>query len=287
MAENLTDRMHRDWTSYHNEDTTDYHQRSRFSRLLSRKISDKNNQNYADQHHSSNSDFNDPSSSVVTHSNKSLHGNRGNSDASYDTDGALASHGGRSKHHRHTSENYEHLVTPRLSVRRPEEHASKLVKSVPIQSRLSQKTRSNGNASISTSQNHDDRDEDNHNERDSQRRRVRLSHRRLQQGTPTNGNHGARPVHPAGLVQHNRALAATPSAQPLRIIFMRHGERANQALGPDWFFRAFRTNTYRAYDQNLPFVLPKRRYDQAYEFDVPLTGEIHHSMRTIFDRINF
>ena len=65
--------------------------------------------------------------------------------------------------------------------------------------------------------------------------------------------------------------------QPLRIIFMRHGERANQALGPDWFTKAFRTNTYKAYDQNLPVnVTPKRRFDQAYEFDAPLTGKQIH-----------
>jgi hypothetical protein len=67
-------------------------------------------------------------------------------------------------------------------------------------------------------------------------------------------------------------MATTPSPQPLRIIFMRHSERANQALGSDWFNKAFRTNTYKAYDQNLPFILPKRRFDHAYEFDVPLTG---------------
>jgi hypothetical protein len=74
------------------------------------------------------------------------------------------------------------------------------------------------------------------------------------------------------LAQNISPLAATPSVQPLRIIFMRHSERANQALGPDWFNKAFRKNSYRAYDPNLPYILPKRRFEQAYEFDAPLTG---------------
>lgn len=268
MVENLTETMHRDWTGNQNE-ISDYNQRSRFSKLLSRKISD--NKNDQQQHHSSN---NDPSTFVGgTHSNKP-HGSRASLDVSYDTDGALGIHGNRTRHHRHTTENYEHLATPRLSLRRRDEQSSKLIKTIPLQPRLSQKTRPNPNPSSNTPQNHDDREENNHYDRDLKRRSIRVNHR-PQQAPPANGNHGQRPVHPTGLVQHNRTLAATPFVQPLRLIFMRHAERANQALGPEWFFRAFRTNTYRAYDQNLPFVLPKRRYDQDYEFDAPLTGKIY------------
>ncbi|CAF3476544.1 unnamed protein product [Rotaria socialis] len=71
--------------------------------------------------------------------------------------------------------------------------------------------------------------------------------------------------------RHDAVLAASISGQFLRLIFMRHSERANQALGADWFSKAFRTNTYKAYDQNLPISLPRRRFDEAYEFDTPLT----------------
>ncbi|CAF1090819.1 unnamed protein product [Didymodactylos carnosus] len=60
---------------------------------------------------------------------------------------------------------------------------------------------------------------------------------------------------------------------PLKLIFVRHSERANQALGPDWFSRAFdrRTGAYHPYDPKLPKILPSRRHFQAYEFDPPLT----------------
>ena len=262
MVEDLTERMHRDW-NMNNEEISDYNHRSNLSRLLSRKISD--------QHYSSNNDFDDPPSFIVRRTIKP-HGSRTSLDASYDTDGALGTNGRRSKQHRHTTDNYEHLVTPRLSTRRNEEQSSKLIKTVPIQGRLSLRIRTNTNTPSGFSQNQDDREDDTlYPDGDANHRPIRRS-RRVRQGVPTNGNHGAHPIPPTGLVQHNRALAPTPSVPPLRIIFMRHGERANQALGPDWFFKAFRTNTYRAYDQNLPFILPKRRFDQAYEFDAPLTG---------------
>lgn len=259
--EDLTERMHRDW-NMNNDETSDYNHRSPFSRLLSRKISDKNN----NQHYLSNNDFDEPSSSSNIRRTIKPHGSL---DASYDTDGALGSSGRRSKQHRHTTGNYEHLATPRLSTRRNEEQSSKLVKNVPVQERLSLRIRTNTNTPSGFSQNPDDRDEDGfYPDGDGNHRPNRRSHR-VRQGVSTNGNHG---VPPTGLAQHNRALPSTPSVQPLRIIFMRHGERANQALGPDWFFKAFRTNTYRAYDQNLPFILPKRRFDDDYQFDAPLTG---------------
>lgn len=62
------------------------------------------------------------------------------------------------------------------------------------------------------------------------------------------------------------------SRKPLRFIFIRHGERINQALGPDWFSKAFHTRKYHAYDKNLPLVLPKRNSHLCFQFDTPLTG---------------
>ncbi|CAF1562262.1 unnamed protein product [Didymodactylos carnosus] len=67
----------------------------------------------------------------------------------------------------------------------------------------------------------------------------------------------------------------------MRIIFVRHSERANQALGPDWFLRAFdqRTGVYHPYDMNLPKFLPKRQRFQAFRFDPPLTVRGLHLAR--------
>jgi hypothetical protein len=193
-------------------------------------------------------------------------------DMAYDTDSALGTSGNRSKHHHHHStNNYEYLISPRLPIRRHGVPPSKQVAAIPLQQRLPHKMHLAAKPSLDVSQNYEDRDVDSNYE-DDIRRRHRLSRRVREIPTPT-GNHGARGVRSTALVQHGSPLAATPSVKPLRIIFMRHSERANQALGPDWFNKAFRTNTYKSYDQNLPIVLPKRRFDQAYEFDAPLTGQ--------------
>jgi hypothetical protein len=264
MVENLTEMMNREWNLV-NSDTNDYiggsnNGHSHHSRLLSRKVSDNSN----NQQHQSTNNSNDVSSLAAIRTPKPL-SNRMSLDMAYDTDSALGTSGNRSKHHHHSTNNYEYLISPRLPIRRQGVQPSKQVPAIPLQQRLSHKIH------INASQNYEDKDVDTNYE-DDIRRRHRLSRRSHQTSTPT-GNHGARGVRSTALVQHGSPLAATPSVQPLRIIFMRHGERANQALGPDWFNKAFRTNTYKAYDQNLPIILPKRRFDQAYEFDAPLTGQ--------------
>ncbi|CAF2869683.1 unnamed protein product [Rotaria sp. Silwood2] len=184
-----------------------------------------------------------------------------NVDASYDTDGALTRSRNISKHHRDSSNNYEFLASPRLSVRSSMKESSKQVSVVPLQHRLSDKVRLTAHASLPNTQNDDDdRDGALNYDNDRRRRHIRLS-RRVHHSSIPSGYHGA----------NGRPLAATPSVRPLRIIFVRHGERANQALGSNWFNKAFRTRTYKSYDPNLPIILPKRRFNQAYEFDVPLT----------------
>jgi len=273
MMENLTEMMQREWNLM-NSDTNDYNggsnnNHSHHSRLLSRKVSDNSN----NQQHQSTSDYNDVSSLSAIRIPKPL-SNHMSLDTAYDTDSAIGTTGIRSKHHHHhnSSNNYEYLISPRLPIRRNRTPLAKPTAINPLQQQLLHKTHLAATASLSASQNNDDRDYDSNYEDDPRRRHIRLS-RRVHQTPTSNGNHGARVVRSTALAQNISPLAATPSVQPLRIIFMRHSERANQALGPDWFNKAFRTNTYKAYDQNLPFILPKRRFDQAYEFDAPLTGE--------------
>jgi hypothetical protein len=273
--ENLTEMMHRDWNLV-NTDTNDYNvglnnNHPHHSRLLSRKISDNNNNNNSDNHHHQLANNNNDVSAAIR-APKPL-SNHKSSDSSYDTDGGIRRPANRSKHHHISSNNYEHLVSPRLLIRRHGVQPLKQVSSIPFQQQLSHKRLLTAKPSLNNSQNYDDRDEDANYEDDIRHRQIRPTRHARQTPTPPSGNHGTRVGHPSALVQHSSPLAATPSIQPLRIIFMRHSERANQALGPDWFNKAFRTNTYIAYDQNLPIILPKRRFDQAYEFDAPLTGE--------------
>ena len=122
----------------------------------------------------------------------------------------------------------------------------------------------------SIAQSHDDRDEESSHDDNAHRRHVHLS-QRIQEASSTK-SHGTHNIHSPTISHHNRLPVTVPSKRILRLIFMRHSERADQALGYDWFSKAFRTNTYRLYDQNLPIVLPKRDFNQAYEYDVPLTG---------------
>jgi hypothetical protein len=277
MVETLTEAFQREWNSINN-DANDYNGNSNnnqswHQRLLARKVSEKNNNNNHLQQQQSISEHNDTPSSPAVRTPNPLSA-RKSVDKAYDTDGAVGTSGNASKHHHHhhhllnSSNNYEHLISPRLLVRRPPVQSAKQTASLPLQHQLSHKVHLAATTSINSSaHNHDDRDDDSNNEGDTRRRHIRFS-RRVQQPPATSGNHGLRAL-------HSSLSTVTPSIQPFRIIFMRHGERANQALGPDWFNKAFRTNTYRAYDSNLPRILPKRHFNQAYEFDAPLTGRAH------------
>ncbi len=276
MADSLTEGFQRDW-NLTNSDTNDYNNNNNHvwqQRQLTRKVSDNNNSN--NQQPQLINDYNNVPASPAVRTRIPL-SVRKSLEAAYDTDGAVGTSGNISKHHHHhhhhSSNNYEHLISPRLPVRRPAGQLSRQTSSTPLQHQLTHKLHLSATPSISSnSHNHDDRDEDSNYESDSRRRHIRLS-RRVQQPPVNTGNHGTRTNHLSILPQHGGPFVPSPSVQPLRIIFMRHGERANQALGPDWFNRAFRTNTYRPYDENLPRILPKRRFDQAYEFDAPLTGK--------------
>jgi hypothetical protein len=171
----------------------------------------------------------------------------------------------------HNSNGYEHFVSPRLPLKRSVIQSSKQLPVIPARRNSSQQAHLAVNPSSGVGQTHDDKDREVIDEVDGHRRHIRLS-RRISQRSPSTKNHGAHATHPSTISRHDAALANTTSGRPFRLIFMRHSERVNQALGPDWFSKAFRTGSYKSYDPNLPTSLPKRRSDQAYEFDVPLTG---------------
>ncbi|CAF3469730.1 unnamed protein product [Rotaria sp. Silwood1] len=267
MIDNSNEVMLRERNSTNNS-INDYNNNSSnihslHSRLLSRKISD-NNSNYQHQHlhQQSINQYYDASSLTPVHTSKSL-SHAIHSDTSYDTDGALGISRNTSKHHLHNSGNYEFLVSPRLPIRQSLKQSSKQVPVVSLQYRLSDKAHLTAHSSLPSTQNDYDRDEDLNYDNN---RRHRVHHSSI-----PSENHRAHGIRLSVPPERGRLLAATPSVRPFRIIFVRHGERANQALGPDWFSKAFRTHTYKAYDPNLPLLLPKRRFNQAYEFDVPLT----------------
>lgn len=66
--------------------------------------------------------------------------------------------------------------------------------------------------------------------------------------------------------------------KPLRIIIIRHAERADAALGSDWSKKSFdRAGRYIRFSEHLPNALPTRSYLHHYVIDVPLTnrGRMH------------
>ncbi|CAF1001448.1 unnamed protein product [Rotaria magnacalcarata] len=79
-----------------------------------------------------------------------------------------------------------------------------------------------------------------------------------------------------------RTLAAVPPqaspVKPLRIIIIRHAERADAVLGSDWSKKSFdRNGRYIRFSEHLPDALPTRSYLHHYVIDVPLTnrGRLH------------
>lgn len=228
---------------------------------LQRKISD---QNPSHHHYQSSAqappmitttDYSDPATLPVMRVSQSF-SNRRNSDTGYDTDGGIGTTKSPSRSHRQDNHAYEHLVSPRLPTKRSTLNSSK----------VSPAHHSPHYTHLSVAHHHNEKVDESSEGEHSHRHHIRAS-RRIQHRSPVNRNHGATAV-----PRHNTALGNTTSGRPFRLVFIRHSERANQALGSDWFSKAFRTNTYKSYDPNLPAVLPKRNSDQAYEFDAPITG---------------
>jgi hypothetical protein len=285
MVDYLTDQMSHAWNLINSDANNDNHSGS-VNRLspthsLARKLSDhnSNHSNNNGQHHRHHQHqkltHSPPMITTTDHSDRSsldalrvlqASPRRKTSDAAYDTDGGIGTIASISKSPRHNN-TLEHFVSPRLPARR-----SKQIPVVPPRQHSAlQQTHLAVSRSHSPSHNHDDKDEELVYDGDVRRRHIRLS-RRIPQRPSSTKNHGTHLTHPSTISRHDGALAATTSGQPFRLVFMRHSERVNQALGPGWFSKAFRTNSYQPYDENLPPTLPKRRFDQAYEFDTPLTG---------------
>ncbi|CAF3972187.1 unnamed protein product [Adineta steineri] len=66
--------------------------------------------------------------------------------------------------------------------------------------------------------------------------------------------------------------------KPLRIIIIRHAERADAVLGSEWSKKSFdRLGRYTRFSEHLPDALPARSYLHHYVIDVPLTnrGRMH------------
>jgi hypothetical protein len=283
MVDSLTDMMHRELNLTNTHANNVNNNNLLHPHSLSRKISDHNNSNnsinsqHQHAHHHqlrqsppmiTTTDYSDPSSLSSMRVSKSLF-NHKISDAGYDTDGGIGTSKSTSKTHHTNFHSYEHLNSPKLFSKGT---VTQLPKQLPLlQQRSSQQIHLTVNPSSGMGYIHDDNGEETNDEGDARRRHIRLS-RRIRQRSPTTRNHGAHMTHPSTIPRHGGVLATTASGRPLRLVFMRHSERVNQALGSDWFSKAFRTNSYQAYDQNLPMALPKRRFDQAYEFDAPLTG---------------
>ncbi|CAF1100961.1 unnamed protein product [Adineta ricciae] len=69
-----------------------------------------------------------------------------------------------------------------------------------------------------------------------------------------------------------------PFLKPLRIVIIRHAERADAVLGSDWSKKSFdRSGRYIRFSEHLPDALPTRSYLHHYVIDVPLTnrGRMH------------
>ena len=252
MVEHLTEQMRRQWSAHAQEMSAE---NSLSPRPLSRKPSDQTPQSPAAK---------DPADRTFLTPSRATNAlaQRASLENSYDTDGALGSRGHTTRR-LHTSSNYEHLVSPRLPARRTLRQESNPFAMTSLPQRVSHRTHLHPN------DNYEERDEEPLNNEDLHRRHIRLS-RRVQPQTPAGGNPAIRITRASTTAIPNGPLPPSP---PFRLIFMRHGERVNQAFGPEWFHKAFFTSTYKPFDRNLPTVLPRRRFDQHYEFDVPLTGE--------------
>jgi hypothetical protein len=278
MVENLTDMMHREWNLTDSDANNVHTNHLLHPHSLSRKSSDHSSNNNSQQHQQSiqspplitTTDYSGPSSSAVMRVPQTLFKRR-NVDSGYDTDGGIGTAASVSKSHHKNRHGYEYLVSPRLSLKRSLQQSSKQLPVVPLRQNSPYQTHLAVHPSRDGKQHYDDKDEESTSEGDDRRRHI-LHSRRVRHQSPSTKNHGTHVTHPSTIPRHDAVLATTITGKPFRLIFMRHSERANQALGSDWFSKAFRTNGYKSYDQNLPMVLPKRDFDQAYEFDTPLTG---------------
>ena len=141
----------------------------------------------------------------------------------------------------------------------------------PLGNMLSRKSHLSGILTSDNTHYHSEsEDKASHDDTTNDSRLRSLSH---QNQLPATLRHQLSTTHSIRNKLQDGVLATSFSSNPLRIIFVRHGERVNQALGLDWFNRAFRGGRYQPFDANLPMVLPRRHSEKSYRFDSPLTGK--------------
>lgn len=181
-----------------------------------------------------------------------------NHDQSYDTDGGIRTVRQTKRSIGQTKSNFEHIVSPRLPLRKLESSASKPIQPWTTVNSWSFKSHS----TVNDFQNQHDNSNTRNDDSGSHRHPSTLS--RV-------GGLGAQPN--PHLTIRATPLPSISQSSTFRLIFLRHGERVNQVFGSDWFDHAFSNGTYHAFDHRLPIILPKRKFYQNFEFDVPLTGK--------------
>ncbi|UJR25015.1 hypothetical protein I4U23_006376 [Adineta vaga] len=292
MTEKLIDTMHREWHLTNSDaNNNDHNSHLSHPHSLSHKLADHNNQKHSLPLITT-TDYSDPTELAVLHVAQALFRPRKSSDTGYDTEGGIPTSDFSPKHHRqhhhHSTNNvYESLVSPKLPTRRSVlQHPAEELPSFLSQRRASHEHHLTVQQSASFVQNHSDKDL---SHRDNNRRRHIRHSRRIPQSPSSSSaeNHEVYGTHASTIPRHHGALANVSTRRPLRLVFMRHSERVNQALGAHWFMKAFESGSYKVYDPLLPEALPKRGSHHAYEYDVPLTinglKNARHTGRAMFN----
>ena len=263
MVDQLRAILQREWHSNKSElaqiktDDTAHHFQQ--PRVLSRKVSDVNNRANGDPTH--------PTAAHQHQLARRQHSIQpGPFNERSDSEDLPPSAIGRN----HPRENgYDRLLSPRLTQHRSITNASNKLSPAKLQQLHSIKPHLSARPHADPVSQYSDVEEESYHPADTSRQ----LHRRAAQRSMSHRNHETDDLRPLASLRVDRVLTGASSRVPFRLVFIRHSERINQALGPDWFARAFRTNEYVSYDPNLPKCLPQRRVKQSFQLDSPLTGD--------------
>ena len=267
MVEHLKEFLHREWHSNKGElsqlesDDTAHHFQQ--PRVLSRKVSDGNNRANGEHIHPT---------AAHQHQHRQQQARRQHSmqtgpfNERSDFDDLPSPAIGRS----HPRENeYDRLLSPRLMPHKSIPNTSNRLSPTKLQQLHSVKPHLSARTHADHVSHHSDVEEESHHPVDT----PRQLHRKVAQRSMSHRNHDIDEPRPPVSWRVDRVLTGASSRTPFRLVFIRHSERINQALGPDWFNKAFRTNEYVPYDPNLPKYLPQRNTKQSFQLDSPLTGK--------------
>ena len=262
MVDHLKEILHREWHSTISElpqlKSEDSSHHFIQPRVLSRKVSDGHSRASGDHAH--------PHSSQQPQARRQHLMQTASIVERSDLDDLSSSAIGRN----HPRENgYDRLLSPRLMLRKSDLNTSNKLSPAKLQQLQSVKPHLSARSHAEPVYHHSDVDEETHYAADS----THQLHRQLAQRSITHRNHEVDDHRPPLPMRVDRVLMGASSRAPLRLVFIRHSERINQALGPDWFAKAFHSNQYIPYDPNLPKYLPRRRLKQCFQLDSPLTGK--------------